>query len=80
MALTTSAAWLDSLSEDWASEPRDPSISPASNKSSGSIQVHDVSTDNGNSLRADQGQGQAIPDQLPSTMYVDCTRLTICPT
>lgn len=70
MASAADAAWLDSLSEDWTSEPRDPSISPASNKSSGSIQVHEVFIGDGDSPR------QVVPDQLPSTMYVDYTHFT----
>ncbi|RPB19630.1 hypothetical protein L211DRAFT_842532, partial [Terfezia boudieri ATCC MYA-4762] len=71
MAAATSPGWLDSLSEEWVSEPRDPNSSPLSNKTGESVQVHGVSTTDANTSRPEQNQGQASPaDELPSTMRV----------
>ncbi|KAF8456872.1 hypothetical protein BGX38DRAFT_1160672 [Terfezia claveryi] len=71
MAAATSPGWLDSLSEEWVSEPRDPNSSPLSNKTGESVQVHGVSTTDANTSRPEQNQGQAsLADELPSTMRV----------
>ncbi|KAF8421573.1 hypothetical protein EV426DRAFT_704755 [Tirmania nivea] len=71
MAAATSPGWLDSLSEEWVSEPRDPNSSPLSNKTGESVQVHGPLTTDANASRPEQNHGQASPaDELPSTMRV----------
>ena len=73
MAAATSPGWLDSLSEEWVSEPRDPDSSPLSNKTGESVQVHGASTTDANASRPEQNHGPATQaDELPSTMYVPC--------
>lgn len=76
MAATTSPDWLDSLSEEWVSEPRDPNSSPISNKTSESLQLHETTEEDDEVLETDLGYHEDVSpsdlDEIPSTMYVPC--------
>jgi len=73
MAAAISPGWLDSLSEEWISEPRDPNSSPLSNKTGESVHIHGAPATDANASGSEQNHEQASrADELPSTMCVQC--------